>query len=43
MDDYRQFQQDWQAAKVEAVLASTEGLSLARLCRWSGELLANGF
>ncbi|MGR5000966.1 metallophosphoesterase [Vibrio celticus] len=44
VDDYEQFQQDWQAAKVEAdAIASQEGLVLEDFAEWSGELLATDF
>ncbi|WP_086774476.1 metallophosphoesterase [Vibrio coralliirubri] len=44
VDDYEQFQQDWEAAKVEAdAIASQEGLVLEDFAEWSGELLATDF
>ena len=44
VDDYEQFQRDWETAKVVAEkLASVEGLELADFAEWSGELLATDF
>ncbi|WP_010432835.1 phosphoesterase [Vibrio cyclitrophicus] len=44
VDDYEQFQRDWQTAKVVSEkLASLEGLVLADFAEWSGELLATDF
>jgi 3',5'-cyclic AMP phosphodiesterase CpdA len=44
VDDYEQFQKDWQAAKVEAeLLAEAEGLELADFANWQGETLAIDF
>lgn len=44
VDDYEQFQKDWQAAKVEAeLLTEAEGLELADFANWQGETLATDF